>query len=133
MTWPESGRFAPNVKEPEDGHAFSVSYNLTRALNTLAARLDLDLVEHVLPAQRFGDALGLVLRQWVLRICAGDLEQPVVKHHHAERTKRDTRRNLDFIHVVDFEVARLFNPVFNERVSQGMFGLTFREEGPFND
>ena len=66
-------------------------------------------------------------------ICAGNLEQTVFKHHHAERAKGDAWRNLDFIHVVDFEVARLFDPVLNERVSQRMFGFRLREECPLHD
>ena len=96
-------------------------------------RLHFDFIEHVLTAQSFGYAFGLVLCQRMLGILAGDLEQAILKHHHPERAKGHAWRNLDFIHVVDFEVARLFDPVFNERVSKRMFGFRFREEGPLHD
>ena len=98
-----------------------------------ATRLHFDFIKHVLTAQCFGDALGPVLSQWMLWVCAGDLEHAVVKHYYAERAKRDPWRNLNFIRVVDAKVPRLLNPVFNERVSQSMFGFRFREESPLHD
>jgi len=46
---------------------------------------------------------------------------------------RYTCRNLYFVHVVDFEVSRLFNPVFDERITQGMFGFGFRKIRSLDD
>jgi hypothetical protein len=40
---------------------------------------------------------------------------------------------LDLIHVVYFEVPGLFNPVFDERITQGMFGFGFRKIRPLDD
>ena len=57
---------------------------------------------------------------------ARDLEYAIVKHDDTEGAERNTRCNLDFIHVVDFEVTRLFDPILQEWISQGMFGFRFR-------
>jgi hypothetical protein len=34
---------------------------------------------------------------------------------------------------MDFEVAGLFDPIFDERIPQGMFGFRFRKIRPFDD
>jgi hypothetical protein len=66
-------------------------------------------------------------------IGAGNLKQALVEHHDAKRAKRHAGRNLDLIHVVYFEVPGLFNPVFDERITQGMFGFGFRKIRPLDD
>jgi hypothetical protein len=69
----------------------------------------------------------------MLRISAGNLKHSLIEHLYPQRAKRHTGRNLYFIHVVDTKVASLFDPVFDEWVTQGMFGFNFRQVGPFND
>ena len=69
----------------------------------------------------------------MLRVGAGDFKQTIVEHHYAERAKRDAGRHLDFIHVVNFEGSGLFDPIFDERIAQGMLGFRFRKIGPLDD
>src|SRR6266700_8207615 len=83
--------------------------------------LNPDFVEHILSAQRISDALRLMLGQRVLRICAGNLEDAVIQHNHAERTQRHTRRNLYLVHSVDTKSPCLFDPILDEWIAQGMF------------
>jgi hypothetical protein len=106
---------------------------VTTGYSFLSARFNLNLVEHVLPAQGLGYALRLVLGEWMLCVRAGNFEHTFIEHDHAERAKGYPWRNLYFIHVVDSKVSRLFDPVLNEWVSEGMFGFNFREVGPLND
>jgi hypothetical protein len=40
---------------------------------------------------------------------------------------------LYFVHVMDLEVAGLFNPIFDEGITQGMFGIRFRKISPLDD
>jgi hypothetical protein len=63
----------------------------------------------------------------MLLIRTRNLELAIVEHHDAEGPKRDAGRYLYLIHVVDFEVAGLFDPILNEWVTQGMFGFGFRK------
>ena len=56
-------------------------------------------------------------------IVAGDFEETFVEHYHTKRTQRHARGNLDLVHVVNFEVSGLFDPIFDERVAQGMLGI----------
>src|SRR5258705_4332769 len=65
-------------------------------------------------------------------INAGDFKQALVEHYYAKRAKRNARSHLNLIHVVDLEVAGLFNPVFNEGIAQGMLGIGVRKIGPFD-
>ena len=65
-------------------------------------------------------------------INAGDFKQALVEHYYAKRAKRNARSHLNLIHVVDLEMAGLFNPVFNERIAQGMLGIGLRKIGPFD-
>src|SRR5438034_10902007 len=69
----------------------------------------------------------------MIAIDAGDFKQTFVEHYYTERAKRDTGSHLYFIHVVDFEVAGLFDPVLNEGIAQGMLGFRFRKIGPADD
>jgi hypothetical protein len=52
----------------------SVARVLTLFVVVAAARLDADLVEHGLSAERFGDDARFVLRERVFGVCACDLE-----------------------------------------------------------
>jgi len=87
------------------------------------ARLNTNLVEHVLPAQRFCDTFRFVLSQRVVGIDGRDLKDALVQHHDTQRTKRYAGRNLNVVHVVDFEVASLLNPILDEWIAQGVFGF----------
>ena len=42
-------------------------------------------------------------------------------------------RNLYFVHVVNFEMAGLFDPIFDERITQGMFGFGLRKIRALDD
>src|SRR6476646_8665538 len=63
----------------------------------------------------------------------GYFKQTLVEHYHAQRAKRDSRGNLYFVHVMDLEVAGLFNPIFDEGITQGMFGFRLRKISPLDD
>src|SRR5882672_2200919 len=97
------------------------------------ARLDLDLVKHILSPQCFSHAFSFELSERMVSIGAGDLKQPIVEHHHAERAKRYAGRDLNRVHVMDFEAAGLFDPILDERVTQGMLGFGFRKIRPLDD
>jgi len=68
----------------------------------------------------------------MLLVGAGDFKQALVKHDDSERAKRNAGGHLYLIHVVDLEVAGLFNPIFNEGIAQGMLGVGLRKIGPFD-
>ena len=68
----------------------------------------------------------------MLRVGAGDFKQALVEHYNAQRTKRNAGGHLYLIHVVDLEMAGLFNPIFNEWIAQGMLGVGLRKIGPFD-
>src|SRR6185503_6551164 len=97
------------------------------------ARLDGDLIKHVLAAQRFGDSFRLMLSQWTLRIVAGDFEYALVDHIDTQRTECHPGGHLNVIHVMNLEVAVLFDPVFDERIAQSVFGLAFGQVSAFHD
>src|ERR1700752_1219739 len=102
-------------------------------LGLLTAWLGCDFVKHVLAFQRLCNRLRLVLGQRVFRICAGNLKHAVVEHHHSERSECHTRSDQDFVHVVDTEAARLFNPIFDERIAQSGLVLRLGEIRAFDD
>jgi len=62
-----------------------------------------------------------------------DFKHAIIYHYHSERAKSNTWRYLDLIHVVDAKAARLFHPVFDEWISQGVFSFSFREVCTFDD
>ena len=69
----------------------------------------------------------------MLRVGAGDFKQALVKHNDSQRAQRHPGGDLNFIHVVDFEVSGLFDPVFDEGIAQGVFGFGLRKIRPLND
>lgn len=62
-----------------------------------------------------------------------DFKNAIIYHDHSERSKGNAWRYLDFIHVVDAKTARLFDPVFDEWIPQGVFSFSFREVCTFDD
>src|SRR6185369_3682787 len=101
-------------------------------LGLLTAWLSCNFVKHVLSSQRLCNRLRLVLSQRVFRICAGDLKHALVEHHHPERSQGYARSNQNFVHVVDTKAARLFDPVFDERIAQSVLGLRLGEIRAFD-
>ena len=99
--------------------------SLITAFLPFFARLDADVVEHVLTAEGFGDAFGFVFGERVFGINAGYLEEAVVEHDDAEHAEGDAGRDLYVAHVVYAKVAGLLNPIFDEGVAQGMLGFGF--------
>jgi hypothetical protein len=97
------------------------------------ARLDADLIKHILPSERFGYAFGFVLCQGMLGIGARNFKHAIVNADDAERAQRHARRHLDVIHVVNLEIAVLLDPVFDERIAQGMLGFAFGQIGAFDN
>jgi hypothetical protein len=91
--------------------------------SSLTAWFGSDLIEHILAAQRFGNAFGRVLGERMFGIGAGDLEDAVVEHHYSEQTESHARRDQNLIHVVDAKAAGLFDPILDEGIAQSMFGL----------
>src|SRR6185369_15904987 len=89
---------------------------------SLTAWLSSNFVEHVLTSQRFRDAFGFMFGQRVIRIRAGNFEDAVVEHHHAERAEGDAGTDDDLVHVVKTETACLFNPILDKRIAQSVFG-----------
>src|SRR6185295_4569076 len=100
---------------------------------SLTAWLSSDFVEHVLTSQRFGNTFGLVLGQRVIGIGARNLENAVVKHYHSQRAECDTRTDNNLIHVVKTKMTCLFNPIFDKRIAQSVFGFRIGEVRAFND
>jgi len=74
-----------------------------------------------------------VLGQRVVRIGARNLENAVVNHYYSQRAECDTRKNDDLIHVVKAKTARLFDPIFDERIAQSVFGFRLGEIRAFDD
>jgi hypothetical protein len=68
-----------------------------------------------------------MLREGAFRVCAGYLKQALVQQAHAQKAELHTRRNLYVAHVVYAKAPGLLDPVFNERVAQGMFGFGFSQ------
>src|SRR6266849_10804093 len=94
---------------------FIVSLIVTRMpANFFIAWLDVNLIEHILSPQRFGNTFGFVFGQRMIRIDARDFENPLIDTHDTERTKRHTRRNLNVVDVVNLEVAGLLDPVLDK-------------------
>src|SRR4029079_15223135 len=100
---------------------------------SVTAWLSFDFVEHVLTSQCVGDSFGLVLGQRVVRIGARNFENAVVNHYHSERAECDTRTDDDLIHVVNAEAACLFDPIFDERIAQSVFGFRLGKIRAFDD
>src|SRR5689334_11108095 len=100
---------------------------------SLTAWLSSDFVEHVLTSQRFRDPFGLVLGQRVIRIGARNLENAILNHHNSQRAECDSGTDDDLIHVVNAETACLFNPIFDEGIAQGVFGISFGKIRAFDD
>jgi len=90
---------------------------------SLTAWLSSNFFEHVVTTQRFRDAFGLVLSQRVVWFGARDFENTIVEHYNSQRAECNTRTDLDFIHVVNAETARLFNPIFEKWIAQSVFGF----------
>src|SRR2546423_14990468 len=91
------------------------------------AQLDIDLIEHVLSAQCFGDAFRFMFSQGMIGVDAGYFKNALVQLDHSERTKRHSGRHLNVVHIVNLKMAMLFDPVFDKRIAQSMFGLTLRQ------
>src|SRR6185369_1391891 len=100
---------------------------------SLTAWLSSNFVEHVLTSQRFGDSFGLVFGQGMVSIGARNLENAVVNHYHSKRAERHTRTDDDLIHVVNAKMACLFNPIFDKRIAQSVFGFRLGEIRAFDD
>src|ERR1700750_1859605 len=100
---------------------------------SLNAWLSSNFVEHVLTSQRFGDSFGLVFGQRMVRIGARNLENAVVKHYDSERAECDTGTNDNLVHVVKAKTARLFDPIFDKRIAQSVFGFRLGEIRAFDD
>ena len=101
--------------------------------NLFIAWLDINLIEHVLPSQGFGDTFSFVFREWMLGIDTRYFKHAVVKHHHAQRAQGHARRHLNVIHVVNLEVTCLLDPVLDKRIPQGMLSFAFGQIGAFDD
>src|SRR5712692_7498055 len=101
--------------------------------NLFIAWLDINLVKHILSPQRLGDAFRFVLRQRMIGIDAGYFKEALVNLNHSERAQRYPRGYLDVVYVVNLEVACLLDPVFDERIAQGVLGLSLVEIGAFDD
>src|SRR5438270_2790259 len=97
------------------------------------ARLDADLVEHVLPPERFGHAARLVLGERVFGVEAGYAEDALFNHLDAELAERDAGRDLHLFEVVYAEAARLLDPVLYEGVAQGVLRLGHVQVRAFDD
>src|SRR5258708_33665870 len=97
------------------------------------AQLDIDLIEHVLSPQCFGDAFRFMFSQGMIGIDAGYFKHTLVQLDHSERTQRHSGRHLNVVHVVNLEVAMLFDPVFDKRIAESMLGLTFRQVSALHD
>src|ERR671931_1327810 len=97
------------------------------------ARLDADLVEHVLPPEGLGHSARLVLGERVFGVEAGDLKDALVNHLDAELAERDAGRDLHLLEVVYAEAARLLDPVLYEGVAQGVLRLGHVQVGSFDD
>ena len=69
----------------------------------------------------------------MLRVGAGYFKQAFFEHYYTKGAKRNAGSHLYLIHVVDLEVAGLFNPVFNEGIAQGMLGVGLRKIGPLDN
>ena len=102
-------------------------------LELVTAWLSSDFVEHVLAPECFRDSFRLVLRQRVIGIRAGDLEDAVLQHDHAQQPECYAGTDLNLIHVVKSEAARLFNPIFDERIAQSVFGVRLGKIRAFDD
>ena len=50
----------------------------------------------------------------MLAVYAGDFEDAIIQHDDTQRSKRNARRDLYLVHVVDFEVTGLFDPIFEK-------------------
>jgi len=97
------------------------------------ARLHFNLFKHVLPAKRLGHTLGLKLSQRVILINGGNFKQTIVQHHHTQGSQLDARSDLYFVHVMNLEMTCLFDPIFDERIAQGMFGFGLRKIRPLDN
>jgi hypothetical protein len=86
---------------------------------------DRDFLEHGLSFESFGNTFGFVFRERMFRVKAGYLEYSVVEHDDPERAECDAWHNLYLAHIVYAKTPGLLNPVFDERVAQGMFGFPF--------
>src|ERR1044071_1623339 len=93
------------------------------SLITFFSRFDRDFIKHVHSSEGFGDTFRFMLGERMLGVNAGYLKHSVVEQDDAERAERDARRDLYVAHVVYAKAPGLLNPVFDERVAQGMFGF----------
>src|ERR1051326_2140135 len=128
----------PNARERASGEGRRVFTNsFARALLPVfaveEARLDAYVVEHVLSPERLGDAARLALGERVLGVCACDLEESVVNHLDAELSERDAGDDDHLVQVVHAEAPRLLDPVFDERVAQGVQRLGHVEVRAFGN
>jgi hypothetical protein len=99
----------------------------------LTAWFRADLVKHVLASQCFGNTFRRVLRERVFGICAGDLENTVVEHHHSEQSESHAGSDQNFIHVMNAKASCLFDPVFDERIAQSVLGFRLGKIRAFDD
>src|ERR1700752_118756 len=103
------------------------------SLGLLTAWLGCNFVKHILTSQRVRNRLRFVLGQRMFWICARNLKHSFIKHHYSQRSKCDAGSNKDFIHIVDAEAARLFNPIFDEGIAQSVLGLRLGKIRAFNN
>src|SRR5437762_700955 len=101
--------------------------------NFFITGLDINIVKHILPPERLGDAFGFVFSQRMFRIDAGYFKKALVNLNHSDGPQRHPRRYLDVVYVVNLEVAGLLDPVFDEWIAQGVLGLSLVEIGAFDD
>src|SRR5438477_10415531 len=101
--------------------------------NFFIAWLDINLVKHILPPQCLGYAFRFVLSQRMFGVDAGYFKEALINLNHSDRPQRHSRRYLDVVHVMNLEVAGLLDPVFDERIAQGVLGLALVEIGAFDD
>src|SRR5882724_3177052 len=66
-------------------------------------------------------------------IDTGDFKYTVIDTDDAERTKRNSGCDLNIVHVVNLEMAGLFDPIFDKRIAQGVLRFAFRKIGAFDD
>jgi hypothetical protein len=102
------------------------------ALGFTLANFNPDFVEHTLPPQSVRDAFGFVLSERTLGVGARYLKEPLVQHHDPQRAKSKTWRDRYLTQIVNTKAARLFDPIFDKGVAQGVLRLNFVEVTSFN-
>src|ERR1044072_3645698 len=95
------------------------------------ARLDPNLVEHVVTLEGVGDAFGFALGERVARVETVELEDAVFEHLQTELPERDAGHNHHLVEIVNAEAAGLLDPILYKRVAQRMLRLRDRKVRAF--